>query len=674
MKSRRVVIIFLVLLGLWGLLIAKAIYVQVIPNDRLTQLREKSFKRIVHLKSRRGAIFDQNHRELAVSISSYSLYADPMVIKDPRRASRKLGRYFRRSSSRYYKKLKNKNKRFVWLARRLSKKHRDKIKSWKIHGLAFIEEPTRVYPNDQLLSHLLGFVGEEGGLEGLELIYDDILRGENRRLRFYKDARGRPLLVNGQVFLDHPDGADLHLTIDSGLQFKLEKELHKAMDDFEASSAVGVVLDAETSAVLAMANLPTFNANKPTSFPDKIRRNRAVTDSFEPGSTFKTFTIAGALSHGVVQPNTKINCENGKLKIGRQIIHEADSEHKFDFLTVSGVLAQSSNIGSAKIAFKLGDKKLREFLESLGFGKKTGVDLPGEAKGILHKTPWRKHLLSNISFGHGVTATPLQMAAAYGAIANGGVLKKPYIVQSIVSSDSGVREDFGPEIVRRVLTPELASTMKFMLAGATLPGATGVHGRVHGFPVAGKTGTAQKVRTDGRGYVPNQYISSFAGFIPVNKPKYVIYIAVDSPRKSYYGSQVAAPVFSRIASYAVLKAELAPVLLNPEDIISSQKTTGRSIYANPSEKTKIEKDNKKTKDKQIKLQQKALASLHHIDFKEGVVPPLMGLSLREAYRQIAGTDIQLKVRGSGVIAKMSPRVGQSLPRSKTVRVRLESPR
>ena len=647
MKS-RIAIIFLSLLGLWGILIAKAIYVQVIPNKRLARLKEKSFKRVVNLKSRRGAIFDQDHRKLAISIPSYSLYADPMIIEKPKEISRKLGRYFKSPSKKYYSKLKNKNKRFVWLNRRLNKSHRDQITSWKIHGLAFIEEPTRVYPNDQLFSHILGFVGsEERGLEGLELVYDDILRGEHRRLKFHKDARGRPLLINGQIFLDHPDGADLYLTVDSRLQFKLEKELQRVVDKFDAQSAVGIVLDAQTSAILAMANSPTFNANQPIRSPEKVRRNRAVTDAFEQGSTFKTFTMAGALSSGIVRPNTKINCEKGKFQIGRQTIREADFQHRFDSLTVSEILAQSSNIGSAKIALMLGDKGLREVLHSFGFGQKVGTDLPGESRGILRKNHWGDHLLSTISFGHGVTATPLQIANAYAAIANGGILKRPYVVQSIVSSDSGVREDFGPEKIRQVLTPSNASTMKLMLAGATLQGTTGALSRVHGFPVAGKTGTAQKVRSDGKGYLPNEYISSFVGFIPVNKPKYVIYIAVDSPRKKYYGSQVAAPVFSRVASYAVLKAGLAPVLLSPDDIITKKK-------------------NKKTK-----LPNKIVVEWQDKDFNKEGVPPLLGLPLREAYRQIAGTDIKLNVRGSGVIAQMTPQPGQPLPQNKTVKIWLK---
>ena len=650
MKS-RIVIIFISLLVLWCLLIAKAAYVQVVPSEKLTQLREKVFKRIVHLKSRRGAIFDRDQRELAISIPSYSLYADPMLIKDPKGASRKLGRYFGKSSRKYYRKLKNQKKRFVWLERRLAKHHRDKISNWKIYGLAFVEEPTRVYPNDQLFSHVLGFVGsEERGLEGLELIYDDILRGENRKLKFHKDARGRPLLVNGQVFLDRPDGADLHLTVDSGLQFKLEKELQMVVDKFDAESAVGLILDAKTSAVLALAHSPLFNINRPTSSPEEVRRNRAVTDAFEQGSTFKTFTIAGALAHGVVQPNTKINCEKGKFQIGRRTIREADSRHEFDFLTVSEVLAQSSNIGSTKIAFKLGDKKLRKVLESFGFGEKTGVDLPGESRGILQKTPWVPHLLSNVSFGHGVTATPLQVAAAYAAIANGGVLKRPYIVQSIVSSDSGVREDFGPEVIRRVLTPSEASTMRLMLAGTTLPGSTGALARVHGFPVAGKTGTAQKVR-DGGGYWAHRYISSFVGFLPVNNPKYVIYIAVDSPRRKYYGSQVAAPVFSKVASYAVLKAGLAPVLLSQDDVIPAGRGERRRRIA--------------------KSQKGVLRKLQREVASPGEVPSLLGLPLREVYRRLVGTNIQLEVKGSGVVARMVPHPGQPLPKDKKVRVYLK---
>ena len=648
MKS-RIVIIFISFLFLWLLLIVKAVYVQVIPNEKLIQLKEKSFNRIVSLKSRRGAIFDRDQRELAISIPSYSLYADPKIIKNPRDVSRKLGKHFRKSSRHYYGKLKNKEKRFVWLERRSNKSHRDIIQGWGIRGLALIEEPTRVYPNDQLFAHLLGFVGsEERGLEGLELVYDDILIGENRRLKFHKDARGRPLLANGQVFLDHPDGSDLYLTVDSGLQFKLEKELQGVMDEFEAESALGVILDAETSEILAMANLPTFNVNKPLRYSEAVRRNKVVTDSFEPGSTMKTFSIAGAISYGLVQPNTKIDCGKGGFRIGGRLIREANVTHGFGDLNISEVLALSSNVCSAKLALKLGDKRLRETLKKFGFGEKMGIDLPGESSGILKKTPWRDHLLSNVSFGHGVTATPLQIAAAYAAIANGGVLKRPYIVKSIVSHDSGlpsseVREEFGPQVVRRVLSPEVASTMRLMLAGVTSPSGTGFLARVPGFPVAGKTGTAQKVKKDRRGYEKGKYISSFVGFIPVNKPKYVIYIAVDSPLKKYYGSVVAAPVFSRIANYAVLKEGLPPVLLDQGDI----------IHVGKNKNTDREDKGRSEKGREVSLQKLALESLakfqvvRTVDGEEvGKVPSLLGLPLRGAYRQVAGMGIKLKVRGS----------------------------
>ncbi len=692
---------------LWIFLIAKATYVQIIPNNRLFQLKEKLFQRVIHLKSRRGAIFDRNHQEMAISVPSYSLYIDPMIIKNPKTISKKLGSYFKKPYQDYYQKIKkNKSRRFVWIERYLSQSQRDNINAWKIYGLVFMEESKRVYPNDQLLAHLLGFVGsEERGLEGLELFYNDLLQGKNRKLKFYKDARGRPLLVNGQVFLDHPDGVDLYLTIDSGLQFKLEKELKHVVNQFHAASAVGVVLDAKTSAVLAMANFPTFNANKPTQFEESVRRNRAVTDSFEPGSSLKAITIAGALSQGVIEPNTQIDCENGVLKIGGHTIREANFHKGFKLLTVSEVLAYSSNIGSSKIAFRLGDKKLREVFKNFGFGQKTGIDLPGEARGILQKLPWKKHLFSNISFGHGITVTPLQIANAYAAIANGGLLKKPYVLKSIVDNDSGLREDFLPQTLRRVLTPKDASTMKFMLAGVTLPGATGFNARVQGFPVAGKTGTAQKVKVGRRGYADGKYISSFVGFIPVNQPKYVIYIAVDSPHKHYHGSQVAAPVFSRVAGYAALRASLPPVLLSQKDIMKNmsyiyqkkshvrnvqkskvQNISSETLHASPEtflqdspqalHTSKAFRTSLSEKDiflsRRQQLQKRALRTLREGKvFKSLKTPKLIGLPLREAYRQITGTDIKLKVKGSGVIAKMFPQPGELLPKDKTVTVHLK---
>ncbi|HVK62701.1 MAG TPA: penicillin-binding transpeptidase domain-containing protein, partial [Bdellovibrionales bacterium] len=501
-----------------------------------------------------------------------------------------------------------------------------------------VEESKRIYPNENLLSHVLGFVGgEENGLEGLELRYNDRLQAAAKEVNVRKDARGRPLLVAGQMVSETPVGSDVQLTIDRELQFIVEQELANAVTQHEADSAVAVVLDAQTSEVLAMASAPTFDPNKPQGFSLERKRNRAITDSFEPGSTMKTFVIAGALTKGLVKANTKIDCEGGTMRIGKRIIREADAKHRFNMLTVSEVLLHSSNIGTSKIAFKMGEKQVLETLQSFGFGGRSGVDLPGEARGIVQKLPWREHLLANISFGHGIAATPLQMANAYASIANGGWLKTPYVVKSIRDAETGEVVETQPKTLRRVMTEEVASKMRFMLTGVTSGDGTGINARVAGFPVAGKTGTAQKVNPNGRGYLPGGYISSFAGFLPANDPKWVIYVAVDHPRKGYYGSSVAAPLFSNIAKFAIRHSGLAPVVVTEANVVK------KSDEAQPLPRGKA------------------------IEVDAGV-PNLAGLTLREVLTRVTGTGINVKIQGDGLVTHTEPPSGSAFAASRDLTV------
>ncbi|RYZ64655.1 MAG: PASTA domain-containing protein, partial [Proteobacteria bacterium] len=371
----------------------------------------------------------------------------------------------------------------------------------------------------------------------------------------------------------------------------------------------------------------------------------------EPGSTLKTFVIASALRDGSIQPNTKFFCENGSFRVGDKIIKEAETKETFGNLTVAEILAVSSNIGTTKIAFKMGDERLRAGLLDFGFGTRLGLDLPGEARGTVQALPWRPHLLSNVSFGHGISVTPLQMANAYAAIANGGVLNSPYIVQSVRDTETGLVRESVAKPIRRVLTPEQATQMRIMLTGVTGPGGTGGNARVNGFYVAGKTGTAQKVNPNGRGYIKGAYISSFAGFIPSNNPKFVIYVALDSAKKGFYGGQLAAPIFSRVASYIVRKEGLAPVLLA---------------------ETNTYKDKKKT----LKLdtdKPRAISSVPEGDIVTssldlGIVPDVTNMTLREVLRRFNGKDINIKFRGQGVVSGIVPPVGSPLPKDKELTV------
>lgn len=642
MKS-RIIFLFISICLMWIILVGRAFDLQVLPDDRLKSLQSRQFQTVVTLQARRGAVLDRFGRDLALSTRAISIYADPKILQNHKQVAKKLAPLLGHHWQNIDAKIKDRSKRFVWIQRMLSPEEAEPVKALGIKGISFVDEWRRVYPNDSLLAQTMGFIGAEGqGLEGVELTYDNELKGSKKKVTVKRDARGRPLLADGLLFTENPDGNDLQLTIDSELQFTLESELKNALREYGAKTAVGVILDAQTSAVRAIASVPGFDPNIKAKAEGGNQRNRSITDQFEPGSTMKSFVVATALHKKILQPNSKYFCEMGQFKIGDRIIREADSKHKFGYLTVSEILALSSNVGSTKIAFQLGDKEVREGLAAFGFGQKLGVDLPGEAKGSLQNLPWNPHLLSNISFGHGISATALQVANGYAALVNGGVLRTPYVVDSIRDLESGEVKKTEPKVIRRVLTSEESEKMRLMLMSVTNEGGTGVNARVNGFLVGGKTGTAQKANPNGRGYLPNSYISSFAGFIPAHQPQFVIYVAVDDPQKSYYGSQVAAPIFSRLASYAARREGLVPLILSGEKklILSTEKNRDVASLPKPQDERVIK------------------------------VPDLKSLSVREVLREVGGRDIDIKFVGAGKVEQTDPPAGAEIKDSKKITVYL----
>lgn len=672
LKSRWYLLVFSFMI-LGGTLVFRAADLQILPNSRLGDLQRKQFETVVNLQARRGLILDRDGKEMAISIPSHSLFADPKLIQGPRSTAKRLARVTRISWPQIYEKLKNRERRFTWIKRFMSEEEKNAILALGIRGVGFVEEPKRIYPNEQVLSQVLGFVGSEGrGLEGIEAEYEEILQGTHQQINLPRDARGRPLIVNGKIFTNRPDGANLHLTIDSDLQFALERELKGALAQYSAEGAVGVILDAQTSEVLAMASSPGYDLNQPGKAAPQLRKNRAVTDVFEPGSTMKTFVVAGALQNKLIKPGSKFFCENGKMKVGDRIIREADEDHHFGWLTAAEILAFSSNIGTTKIAFELGNEKMREVLTQFRFGQKTGIDLPGESKGILHNLPWRPHLQANISFGHGVATTPVQMAAAYAAIANGGYYRKPFVVKKVESNEGRFNSETTHAVGEKILDPEVAENLRFMLMAATSPGSTGELARIPGYQVGGKTGTAQKVDLKNGGYLKDSYVSSFAGFVPAHRPKFVIYVAIDNPQKTYYGSQVAAPVFSKIASYAVRKAGIPPVLLTKENLIAGKPAAKAKETASQKGESILARFIQ-----QIQSEEEVVKSATPIESAEltaqnfEVMPDLRGKSLREAYRMTRGMKVRLSPRGKGLITNTVPLPGQAVPASRRVLIFLD---
>ena len=640
----RIIFTCSILLLFYFTFVMRGIVLQFFPDERLISAKKKNFERVIKLKPRRGIIYDRHGRELAISIASQSLFADPFLIKDPKQTAKKLSKLLGMSYSALYKKIKNKKRRFVWIKRHITDKEWKKVKSWKIYGLSFLEEPKRVYPNDALLAQTIGFVGRDGhGLEGIELSYDHFLSGEEKKVLVYKDARGRPLFsdINFDTSLVNlrSNGADVYLTIDSDLQFFFEKELKKVVESYSARSGIGIIMNPQTGEVLSMAHFPSFNLNSPFQSDPKLFRNRAVTDSFEPGSTLKSFVVASALKDNIPPTQRYEGSEEGFL-VENHVIREAEAGKYFQNLDLREILSFSSNVGAAQVALGVGDQTLYNTLKDFGFGSRLGITFPGEASGILKQPPWKKLQLATIGFGHAVSVTPLQMVTAYSAIANGGTLRQPYLVSSINYKETNRTETYTGKDLRKVLTPEQARIMTMMLISAVSHNGTGNRAQVKGFLSAGKTGTAQVVDADNGGYVSGQYISSFAGFIPAHKPQFVIYVAIEQPQEKFYGSTVAAPVFSNVAEYAVRKAGLSPILISEKNILQEKQK----------EQKKIRRSVAQTK---------------------GRVPHFIGLSLREAYQKARDIDLRLRVKGSGKVVSVIPLSGELLPADRKIYLVLE---
>ena len=654
-KSRISFVIFFFVL-LWSSLFIRSAYLQLIPHKQLSQLKNKLFDRTVLLKPRRGSIYDRKNKELAISIPSQSLFADPSQMEEPYYVAKKLSELFKLSKKSYLKKLLNKERRFMWIKRHLSEKEVRQVRSWKLKGLYFLKENKRFYTNGTSLSQVLGFTGSEGqGLEGLEKQYDEILKGEAQKVLIQRDARGRPLFMDFSPFITKVSGYDVYLTIDSDLQFYLEKILQKGIKQSQAESGVGVLLSAQNSEIVAMANIPNYDPNQVSSFSSSKRRNRVITDIFEPGSTMKTFTIVSALKKGI-SPTKLYSTKEGKLEIGSNIIREAEKKKEMKkFLNMSEVLSFSSNVGISLIGLEVGSRNLRKNLKKFGFGEKTGVNFPGESQGVLRELPWKEIETATISFGHGIATTALQIANAYASIANGGTLKKPLLVKKIKNPYTGEEKVFQSQTIRKVLNEKTASSVSLMLTNVTESShGTGVLAKVPGYLVAGKTGTAQKVDLENKGYKKGEYISSFIGFIPAHKPQFVIYIMLDGAKNNFYASQLTAPLFAEVASYIVRQAGLSPSILKKENILSerfpAEDLSHRFFKAEPI-KNKLQIANSNSM----------------------IMPDLKGLSLKESLQELRKYDLKLKVKGSGYLIESQPVQGESLSKSQTVTLSFRYP-
>lgn len=520
---------------------------------------ERHYREEIDVRAKRGNIYDRHGAELAVSVELDSFYADPVLLKragvDAAQFAAHLQRILGVDQARMYKRLSS-NKRFVWVKRRATPKQSAAV--WELveqlgirrDGFGSRKEPRRYYPNVATAAHVLGFTDGQGrGVEGLERRFETHLRGAVDRVAAVLDARGDVVFSEELIDREAAQGHDLTLTLDRTLQVVAERELELGVRTSEARAGSIVVLDPRTGELLALANYPSFNPNEPGAATPGARRNRAVTDRFEPGSTVKPFTVAGALAAGVIGPNQQIDCEEGAMEVAEYVIHDS---HKWESLTPAQVLAFSSNIGTAKIGAALGRPGLFRVFRRFGFGKRTGVTLPAETSGILrHYRRWYDMDAATISFGQGMSTTALQLAMGIGALANGGRLMRPLLVKRISDAQGAVVEAFAPAVRRQVVPSHVARLTADMLTAVTGPGGTGEAAAVDGYLVAGKTGTAQKADYVHGGYAKDRWMASFVGFVPADKPRVVIAVTIDEPVIEHYGGTVAGPVFRRVADRAL---------------------------------------------------------------------------------------------------------------------------
>ena len=546
--NRRIRLLLAVFALVFGLTLMRAVWLQGVRAQSLSRMAAKQHRQTVDLAANRGAIYDSTGSQLAIGEQATTVYADPLQIRNPAAVAPVVARILRLDSKDVYAKLFDRTHGFVYVERKADPKRAAALAKRHITGLGFYPEERRFYPQHSIAAQVLGYAGVDNhGLSGLELAFDKPLAGRAGRETLVRDPFGHVLESVGSTTAR--DGSDLYLTLDHNIQAQAELVLRQTVQRWHAKDASAIVLDPHTGAVLAMAVAPTYDANSFPEVPKDAQRNRAITDTYEPGSTFKLVTVAGALSTGIVTPRTAYILPY-EIQVADRKIHDAEPRGT-ERMTVAQILSRSSNVGAITLARLLDKERLVSWISRFGFGHATGIAFPGESQGIvLPADKWSGSTIGNVPIGQGIAVTPMQMASAYAAIANRGVWTRPHLIDHL---GGGLAE---PTSRRRIVTPWIARELTSMLQNVVLDG-TGTLARIPGYHVAGKTGTAAKPDSQG-GYSSSKYVASFVGFAPAQHPKLLVAVVVDEPQGNYYGGVVAAPAFGEIAKFALPYLEIQP--------------------------------------------------------------------------------------------------------------------
>jgi cell division protein FtsI (penicillin-binding protein 3) len=662
---RRAMFVALGLVAWMVIVGARLAQLQITQHDELSARAKNQQLGTVETSPTRGLLLDRQGRELARSVDTESFFADPREIENINETARKISSVTNQNTEELIAKIreaKDSNKKFIWLMRRIGLDTATRLDAMALDGVYSRKEPKRYYPNDGLAAHVLGFVGtDEIGLGGVEQFYNEKIRGEAGRVFFETDARRRAF--ESYEVQPHP-GQTVVLTIDQSIQYRTEQALFAAVERSNAKSGTAIVMDPHTGEILALANAPAFDPNEPGNEPPEVRTNWALQNIYEPGSTFKVVAYSAALEKGLVQPDDRIDCQNGSITVAGRLIHDG---HSYGVLTIADALAKSSNVGAIKLGLLVGNDSMYDFAKRLGFGARTGVDLPGESAGIFRPVNrWQPSSIGSIAIGQEVGVTPLQMATAYSVIANGGTWVKPHVVREMRSPDGSIMFQAKPEL-RPALKAETVEKLRGMMEGVTLHG-TARKAQVEGYTAAGKTGTAQKIDPKTRTYSATKYIGSFVGFAPVNNPAVVIIVVIDEPRGAYHGGDVAAPVFREIAEQILPDLSVTPdveIKTAPQLIAEDRKTSPQEIQ-----------DEEQRVATLPTIAKNFSGSSREVIFapatKRGaLMPDVRGQSVRDVMRMCSQLGLNLEAKGAGRAIRQYPSAGAELSSGQTVRVEFE---
>ncbi|MEN6461220.1 MAG: stage V sporulation protein D [Syntrophomonas sp.] len=691
-RKRIATLFFLFTVG-FVLLSVRIFWVQFINGAELSEKATQNRMRDVPVESKRGIIFDRNGHELAISISTDSVYAIPAEIRKSgrqREIAHKLAQVLEMDEEKLYKRITQQSS-FEWIKRQIDPAKSKKIRNMDLPGIDLTEESRRYYPKGTLASHVLGISGTDNtGLEGIDQYYNDLVGGTKGRIIIEHDAAGRAIPEATHRYIAPVDGANLVLTLDETIQYITERELDKVFKQFKAKSAAAIVMDPTTGEILAIASRPTFDPNQYGNYPAANRRNFAINDAYEPGSTMKITTAAMALEERTANPETKFFCP-GYVKVGKETI--SCSNHKaHGSQTFAQIVENSCNVGFVKVGLDLGAEKYYQYIRAFGFGKKTGIDLPGEAAGILVPQSRAKLIdLATMSMGQANAVTPIQLTTAVSAVANGGKLMKPHLVKQVIDNTGKVIKKNNPVMVRKVISEETAKELCLILEGEVTQG-TGKNAFIEGYRVGGKTGTAQKISPSG-GYLPNEYVASFIGFAPANNPRLVALMVVDSPQGyPYYGGWVAAPAVKEIISDSMRYLEVPLVEPKPNtealsemvvvpEVVNLPLSEALTAINNRGLKAKVTGDGnivwQQTPRAQTKLAKGSQVIIYMSPYDkdkgtgEVTVPDLQGKSMKEVARILANLGLHLVPEGYGISCNQSPAPGKVVTNGSSIKVRFQ---